>query len=244
MNDTVRAKEFSQTDFNRFVVDHGVIGFFEKPIILKSGRSSNWYVNWRTVAHDAFLLDQLSDFLLAFITASVRTAALPAEPDCIYGVPEGASKLAILTQYKFALRSAKFAPGSHIIAMGRGKPKEHGAPQDKFFVGVPQGKVVIVEDVTTTGGSLLTTIDQLIESDIEIIATIGLTNRMEKRDDGKSVAAAIGEKRSRGRSIPYLQMSSALELLPQAVKKFSPPDSVQRGIVEEFAAVGVAPLSL
>ena len=50
---------FDQHMFDEFVLNNGVIGFFEKPITLKSGRKSNWYVNWRNVAGDAFYLLKL-----------------------------------------------------------------------------------------------------------------------------------------------------------------------------------------
>ena len=57
---------FDQNDFNNFVIDNKVIGFFEKPIALKSGRLSSWYVNWRTVAKDVYLTDILADQVIAF----------------------------------------------------------------------------------------------------------------------------------------------------------------------------------
>ena len=46
-------KRFSQAEFNDFILRNKVIGFFEEPITLKSGRISNWYVNLRrrTWAH-------------------------------------------------------------------------------------------------------------------------------------------------------------------------------------------------
>jgi orotate phosphoribosyltransferase len=100
--------------------------------------------------------------------------------DTFYGVPEGATKLGIITQYKYAKQSPSFSKGSHVLAMGRAKPKDHGAPKDKFFVGAPTGKVVVIEDVTTTGGSLITTLDGLKEAGINVVGVISLTNRMEK----------------------------------------------------------------
>jgi orotate phosphoribosyltransferase-like protein len=38
------------------------------------------------------------------------------------------------------------------------------APKDKFFVGVPKGKTIVIEDVTTTGGSLIETLNGLKEA--------------------------------------------------------------------------------
>ena len=46
-----------------------------------------------SIAKDVFLLDKLTDFVVSF------TKKLSLEPDCFYGVPEGATKLGILTQY-------------------------------------------------------------------------------------------------------------------------------------------------
>lgn len=234
---------FDQSAFNSFVVESGVVGFFDKPIKLKSGRQSNWYVNWRRVAGDVFLIDNLSDFVLDFINKLVAAGEIEA-PDCIYGVPEGASKLGILCQYKWAKNSKNYGPSSHVLAMGRGQPKAHGAPEDKYFVGMPQGKTLILEDVTTTGGSLLTTIDALNEARVKIIGTLGLTNRMEKRDDGLSVEDAIAKKTCAGKPIKYFAMSSALQLLPEVCKLKRPTAEIVNSIEAEFREFGVKQIAL
>ncbi len=225
--------KFDQGEFNRFALENNVVGFFEKPIKLKSGRMSNWYVNWRNVAEDVFLLDRLTDYIIAF------TEDLGLEPDCFYGVPEGATKTGILTQYKWARRSPDYGPGSHALPMGRGKPKEHGAPKDRYFVGQPRGKTIVLEDVTTTGSSLLTAIDSLAEVGVPVIAAFGLTNRMELRDDGQSVKAAVESK-----GIPYYALSDAFQLLPEAYKRLNPGEDIARAIEEEFKKYGVRELRL
>ncbi|MDP3639632.1 MAG: hypothetical protein Q8R53_00320 [Nanoarchaeota archaeon] len=224
---------FNQGYFNRFVLDNNIVGFFKEPITLKSGRMSNWYVNWRDVAEDVFLLDQLTDYVIAF------TQDRGLEPDCFYGVPEGATKLGVLTQYKWAKESPHYAPHSHALPMGRGKPKDHGTPKDKYFVGEPRGKTIILEDVTTTGGSLLTTIDSLTELEIPIIAAFGLTNRMELRDDGQSVQKAVESKK-----VQYHPLSSAHQLLPEAYKRLNPGEQIARAIEEEFEKYGVEELKI
>ncbi|NYZ76759.1 hypothetical protein H0O02_00395 [Candidatus Micrarchaeota archaeon] len=218
---------FSQSKFNKFILDNGVIGFFTEPIRLKSGRDSHWYVNWRTVTEDVYLTDKLADFMLHFIEDN------KLKPDCFYGVPEGATKLALITQYKWAKEQADYAPGVYALPMGRGKPKEHGDPKDRYFLGMPGGLTIIIEDVTTTGGSLLAAMATLKEADVDIIAAIGLTNRMEKRDDGKSVEEAVGAL-----GVKYLAMSDATELLPLAYEKFQPGEDIGRKIEEYFKAYG------
>lgn len=224
---------FDRQAFNHFLIDNHVVGFFKKPVTLKSGRQSNWYVNWRTIGNDAFMLGQLSDFLIAFAQEKAF------ELDAFYGVPEGATKLGVLATYKWASAQNNFKPGSHRIPMGRGKPKEHGAPQDKFFVGEPKGKIVVVEDVTTTGGSLLTALDRIGEIDAKVIAAVGLTNRMEKRDDGLSVEEAVA-----ARGVAYYSLSEATDFLPQAFHAFCPGEAIARAIEEEFKKFGVKPLKM
>jgi orotate phosphoribosyltransferase len=224
---------FNQEEFNRFVLENNVVGFFEEPIKLKSGRMSNWYVNWRNIAKDVFLLDKLTDYVIAF------TEDLGLEPDCFYGVPEGATKIGVLTQYKWAKKAPNYSPGSHVLPMGRGKPKNHGAPKDKYFVGQPKGKTIVLEDVTTTGGSLLTTIDSLAEAEVPVIAAFALTDRMELRDDGQSVQVAVESK-----GIPYHVLSNALQLLPEAYRRLNPGENIAKAIEEEFEKYGVEKLKL
>jgi orotate phosphoribosyltransferase len=158
---------FIQEEFNEFMIEHGVIGFFEKPVALKSKRKSHYYVNWRDVTNNAYLLDKLTDYILGFVNE------LGLEVDCFVGVPEGATKTAIITQYKFAKSQQDFDTKRYSLSMIRGKPKSHGLPKDRFFIGVPEGKTILIEDVTTTGSSLLSTIYNLKEAGVELVGAIG-----------------------------------------------------------------------
>ena len=223
--------DFNQEEFNQFIVDNNVIGFFENPVKLKSGKVSNWYVNWRI--NDVFLMDKLSDFVIAF----VKDQGL--NPDCFFGVPEGATKLGILTQHKWAKQSLGYGKTSHSLPMGRGKPKEHGDVKDRFFVGEPGGKVVVIEDVTTTGSSLIKTLKSLKEAGTDVIGVISLTNRMEKRDDGLSVKEAVERE-----GFKFYNMSSSLELLPMIYNKLQPGEEIVKAIESGFREYGVEQIKL
>ncbi len=218
---------FDRNAFNEFIIEKKVIGFFSEPIKLKSGRESHWYVNWRTVTESVYLTDKLTDFVLSFVGEN------RLKPDCFYGVPEGATKLAVITQYKWASRQKDYGAGRYVLAMGRGKPKEHGEPKDRYFLGMPAGKTIVIEDVTTTGGSLISAIKMLKESEVEVIAAVGLTNRMEKRDDGKTVEGAVKEL-----GVKYLTMSDAVDLLPVAYKKLRPGEEIGKKVEEYFRKYG------
>ncbi len=224
---------FNQEEFNRFIEVNSVYGFFEDPITLKSGRKSYYYANWRNVVEDVWLTDRLAEFVLDF------SKKCGLRVDTFYGVPEGATKLGIITQYKWAQQDAHYSRGSHVLAMGRAKPKNHGAPKDKYFVGMPQGRVVVLEDVTTTGGSLIQTLDGLTAAEVNVVGVISLTNRMEKRDDGLSVKEAVENK-----GYSFYTMSSSLELLPIMYNMLKPGEHIAEAIEHEFKEYGVRELRL
>ena len=229
----MRMSGFNQEEFNRFILEHDIIGFFKEPIKLKSGRYSSWYVNWRGVTCDVYLTEKIADYVIAFIRE------LRLEPDCFYGVPEGATKLGIITQYKWAKGSGHYLPKSHPLPMGRGKPKHHGEFRDRYFLGEPQGKTIILEDVTTTGSSLLNEVINLKEMGIPLIAAVVLTDRMEQRNNGGSIAETLSEA-----GIPYHTMSNALDLLPKAYDKMKPGEDIAESIEKEFMEYGVEELNL
>lgn len=213
---------FSREEFLNFIVENGVIGFFDEPVTLKSGRTSHWYVNWRTVVGDTYLTDELAGFLIAYLVD--KKIAF----DTIYGVPDGATKLGLVAQMKWAKQQKSYCKGSHALLMGRGAPKEHGVTKDRFFLGEPAGRIVVVEDVTTTGGSLISAIGALKEAGADVVAAVGLTNRLEKRDDGTGVAHAVGAL-----GVEYHDMSTACELLPRVSAKLKLRDEVKKAVEKE-----------
>ena len=98
---------------------------------------------------------------------------------------------------------------------------------------------MVIEDVTTTGNSLLGTIDQLVQAKVHVIATIGLTNRNERRDDSSTVEEALKRE-----GIPYVAMSNGCELLPLAAKEYKPVAYILKALNENLNNNGEAPLQL
>ncbi|TXT64029.1 MAG: hypothetical protein BAJALOKI3v1_270010 [Promethearchaeota archaeon] len=219
--------------FANFVIDNNVIGFFKEPITLKSGRVSYWYVNWRDIVADVYLTDELSDFIIKYVKE------LNLEPKCFFGVPEGATKIGLITQFKWAKSQNDYGEGEFILSMGRGAPKKHGQLKDRYYLGVPRGNLIILEDVTTTGQSLIEVVDKFLELEIKITATISLTNRDEIRPDGKTVEEILNTK-----DIPYYSMSNALELLPKIYQKTKIDQKIARKVEEYFLEYGVKKLKL
>jgi orotate phosphoribosyltransferase len=214
--------EFNQQEYNKFVIENDVVGFFPQGRTLKSGRFSYWYANCRNMADTAGLADKTAGFLINFLKAK------GLEFDYVYGVPEGVTKLATVINYKMGMESKN---PNQVLVIGRGKPKEHGDPKDKYFIGPAKAgdKIVVVEDVTTTGGSMLSTLDALKEAGIEVAAVVALVNRMEIRDDGKTVAQCVEEKGSK-----YFSMSDADQLIPLAIEKYKPGGDFLQNFQEKY----------
>lgn len=224
---------FNQPRFDEFVMDNGVVGFFSQPVPLASGRLSSWYVNWRSVCSDVYLMDQLVDFVLSFCQQ------LDVQFDTLLGVAEGATKLGVVAQYKWALQQS-CAQGTHGLSMGRAVPKQHGQPEDRFFVGVPRGRIVLLEDVTTTGNSLVKVLDQLLALNMEVVACIGLTHRCQKEVNGQCV-----EDKVKQRQCSYYAMSYAPDLLTMICQGSGRPSAVIcRSIESEFSEFGITSLNL
>jgi len=139
-------------------------------IKLASGRTSNFYFNLKPS-----MLDAEGAALLAQLTLD----ALAGEKiDYIGGLEMGAVPIA------GAVAQLSFMTGAPMQAFFvRKKPKEHGA---KLSVeGLAPGeslrgkRVVVVEDVTTTGGSALKAVEAAREAGAEIVFVLTIVDREE-----------------------------------------------------------------
>ena len=139
-------------------------------VTLASGRKSDFYFNLKPT-----MLDPEGATLLAELTyEAVKDDGL----DYIGGLEMGAVPLA------GALAQLSWMKGHPIAAFFvRKKPKEHGArlsveglAKDESLNGK---RVVIVEDVTTTGGSAIKAADAVRESGGEVVLVLTMVDREE-----------------------------------------------------------------
>jgi orotate phosphoribosyltransferase len=142
-------------------------------ITLASGRKSDFYFNLKPT-----MLDAEGAALLAELTLD----ALAGERiDYVGGLEMGAVPLA------GAIAQLSFMRGAPIQAFFvRKKPKEHGARLS--VEGLAPGetlagkRVVIVEDVTTTGGSAIKAAEAVRESGADIVMVFTMVDREEGAD--------------------------------------------------------------
>lgn len=142
-------------------------------ITLASGRKSDFYFNLKPT-----MCDPEGATLLAGLTYD---ALKSDQVDYIGGLEMGAVPLA------GALAQLSWIKGRPIAAFFvRKKPKEHGARL--AIEGLAKGetlsgkRVVIVEDVTTTGGSALKAVEAVREAGAEIALVFTMVDRNEGAD--------------------------------------------------------------
>ena len=215
---------FDKNSFNDFVIHRKIMTVSPTPFRLKSGKESHLYINWRQASNDVHSLDLAADFVLNFAQAH------GIMPDCFFGVPEGATKLGILSTYKLAKSSPHYGCDSHCLPMGRGKIKDHGKPEDRYYIGLPQGqKTIVIEDVTTTGGSLIECIDLLRESGVTVIGALTLTNRQED----PTALQSLFKTRYHG-ECPFYALTTLGDLLNRFIETTDEPESIRTLLTKEF----------
>lgn len=142
--------------------------YARKEVILSSGKPSHYYIDCRTVTLSAEG---------AFLTAQLMLAALSGSPvQAIGGLTLGADPIAA------AVAALSFAQGRPLQAfIVRKEAKKHGQGRSIEGPHLPAGAwVAIVDDVATTGGSLLKAIDRVRqETDWRIAKVLCLVDRQE-----------------------------------------------------------------
>lgn len=137
--------------------------------VLSSGRESSYYVDCRTTTMHA-----RGQALLGRVVLD-RLSRLDVRPDFIGGMTMGADPIA----YAVAGQSAR-SGGREIHAFSvRKRAKRHG--REKRIEGCFEegGSAVVVEDVVTTGSSVLEACEVVADAGGEILAVLVLVDRQE-----------------------------------------------------------------
>lgn len=104
--------------------------------------------------------------------AAIREAGL--RPDAVGGLTMGADPLA------YAIAAASWREGDPIHAFSvRKRAKRHGKGQLIEGCFEPGARVVVVEDVITTGGSAFKACEAIHQAHGEVLGVIGLVDREE-----------------------------------------------------------------
>ena len=168
--------------------------------MLASGARSPYSVDCRTTtthAEGQYLVGRLGLELL-------RGAG--ALPDAVGGLTMGADPVA------YALAHASWLAGTPVHAFSvRKEPKGHGTGKRVEGCFSPGSRVVVVEDVVTSGGSALRAVEAVRAEGGEVLSVLALVDR---ESGGREAIEAAG--------YPVLTLFGVSELLAEAEGRASP----------------------
>jgi orotate phosphoribosyltransferase len=143
---------------------------------LASGKMSNYYLDCRKVTLDARGANLIAEGMLELLEKDF--------PDAVGGMAIGADPItaAIIT---VAGQRGKNLSGFIV----RKEAKQHGTGRDVEGPVSSGMRVVIVEDVVTTGGSALAAIEKAEAAGLKVIGVLGIIDRLE---GGREAMAAKG----------------------------------------------------
>lgn len=136
--------------------------FLEGEFVTRAGKKTNYYI-------DKYLFETKPEILDA-VTDSIKELLPPLDSFDRIGAPElGAVALAALTAVKvnkpfLIVKKQSKDYGTQRLIEGEFKPGE---------------RIVVLEDVLTTGGAVLKAVDVLLANQLKIIDIIGVINREE-----------------------------------------------------------------
>lgn len=150
-----------------------------REIKLASGRTSTYYFNMKPT-----MLDAEGSHVIATL---ILDAIADLKPDLVGGLEMGAVPLAS------AVAAVSHGAGQPVRAFFvRKQAKDHGT--QSLIEGLPAGeslkgkRVVIVEDVTTTGGSAVKAAETVRSEGAEVVGVVTVVDRLEGA--GEAFAAA------------------------------------------------------
>ena len=185
-------RESTRTVLAKIVRERSVqVGAFT----LASGRQSSYYIDARRTTMSAEGLDLIGDLGLT----SIREAGW--EPSLVGGLTLGADPVA----YAVARASRESPPIVDAFTV-RKEPKGHGAKRQIEGCFESGSKVVVVEDVVTTGQSAIKAVEAVSDAGGVILAVLAVVDREEG-----------GRELVEGTGLPLLSLLSLSDLgLPPA----------------------------
>jgi orotate phosphoribosyltransferase len=146
------------------------LAFQEREVVLSSGQKSNFYIDCKQVS-----LDAEGAYLIGRLLYETITQIAP-DVEGVGGPTLGADPLAT------AASIASFQAGRPLAAfIVRKEPKGHGTGQwiESSRRLPAAAKVVIVEDVVTTGASTLRAIDRARDAGLKVVHVVARVDRLE-----------------------------------------------------------------
>jgi orotate phosphoribosyltransferase len=154
------------------LVQHSFQYSAEPVFTLASGRKSHYYINCKQTTFMAEAMPLLGRLFFERIGAVEQRDG--QQIAAVGGLTLGADPIAYAIAYHSALQGAPIQAFSV-----RKEPKGHGAQKWVEGFEQPGARVVIIEDVVTTGASTLKAIDGALHAGFQIVKVLALVDRQE-----------------------------------------------------------------
>jgi len=206
---------FNKKKFITFFIKNKGISFFDKSAKGKYSRKAvPIYFNWRTISENVNTLEECANYVISFIQEK------KLNPDCFIGVPEGATKLAIILQYKWAKKFRKQKKETSVLSLIRGNSKKHGMLKDRDFLGIPKGRVILLEDIIARGGAVIDALKKLKKVKVIPYAVVVLSDRTNGKYKAKLMRFLSKN------NIRYYSLSNSKEVVKKAIMILKPSKKV------------------
>lgn len=137
------------------------------PITLSTGVQSNFYFDCKVAMLNGECVSLIAQEVLREIEK------LPTRPAAIGGLTIGADFIVAAV----VMKAYETSHATQLGSIVRKEPKEHGT-RNKIENQLPPGtKIVVVDDVITSGGSITQACDELEQAGYEIVGVISLIDR-------------------------------------------------------------------
>jgi orotate phosphoribosyltransferase len=146
------------------------LAYEKRKVVLSSGRESDFYIDTKQASLSAEGHYRIGRLVLAEIDKQFAAA------QAVGGITMGADPIASATSLTSWLQG-RALPAFYV----RKEPKGHGTNQwVEGKKGLPAGaKVVVVEDVVTTGASTLKAVERCRAEGLEVLGVVALVDREE-----------------------------------------------------------------
>ena len=185
-----------QQTFIDFLVAQGVLKFGE--FTLNSGRVSPYFFNLGVVSDGAGFAQLGRAYADAILAAEI-------EFDVLFGPAYKGIPIAVATATALAER------GVHVgVAYNRKEAKDHG--EGGMLVGAEvAGRVLLVDDVLTSGKAIRQSVDLIAQTDASIVGTVIALDRAELFDGGVTAVEALVSDLG----VPIVSIASVADIIEQ-----------------------------
>ena len=185
-----------QQTFIDFLVAQGVKKFGE--FTLNSGRVSPYFFNLGAVSDGAGFAQLGRAYADAILAAEI-------EFDVLFGPAYKGIPIAVATATALAER------GMHVgVAYNRKEAKDHG--EGGMLVGAEvAGRVLLVDDVLTSGKAIRQSVDLIAQTDASIVGTVIALDRAELFDGGVTAVEALASDLD----VPIVSIASVADIIEQ-----------------------------